>query len=156
MTTPGSNLLRQALTVIKPQPVTWYKAAGRTLNNIGQDVPYYEGAQSILGSFQPVPRNLYQTLGLDLQKEYFDFFAYYPLEDVKRDFSSDLLVFHGRWYQCESADAWFGIDGWLEMRCVFILNPPVWINEPPIFGFDGPGSGYVGFDQGRFSPGQDG
>lgn len=146
---PGSNLLNMALTVIAKQSITYFKALGRSLNNIGQDVTIYDLPTIILGSFQPVPRKLYETYGLDLQKSYFTFYTSNNIIDVGRDVSGDQIVFQNLRYQCESSNDWFGEDGWVGVLCVLIKEQ----NEDVlIFGFNTnpPTDNYVNFNKGNF------
>lgn len=130
---PGSNLLNMALTVIAKQAITYYQATGRALNNIGQDVTTYAAATVIVGSFQPVPRQLYQQFGLDLQKSYYTFYTSNNIFDVMRDVSGDQIAFNGQRFQCESNNDWFALDGWKGILCVLIGSEPL---DQPIFGFN--------------------
>ncbi len=115
MSIPGRNLLKTALKVIASTPIVYYQALGRTLNAVGQDVTTYNSPLTLLGSWQAVPRSLYEQYGLDLQKTYFNFFVSKELVDIERDVSNDLLVYQNNVYQCQSATEWFGIDGWIQM-----------------------------------------
>jgi hypothetical protein len=117
---PGSNLLNMALTVIAKQTISYYRAVSRSLNSVGQDVTVYAGVVSIVGSFQPVPRQLYEQYGLDFQKSYFTFYTSNNLIDVQRDVSADRIAFQGLLYQCESNNDWYGEDGWKGVLCVLI------------------------------------
>lgn len=120
MTTPGSNLLKQALTVIFPQVINYYASAGRSVNSIGQYVTVYAAGQLIRGSFQAVPRKLYMAYGLDLQKSYYTFYTLADMIDVQRDVSNDQLVYNGLRYQVESDNDWFAQDGWKGVLCCYI------------------------------------
>lgn len=122
MSVPGSNLLNLALTVIAPQTVIYYKALQRTLNNVGQDVTLYAPAVNLEGSFQTVPKNLYETYGLDFQKTYATFYTSTNIIDIQRDVSADQIIFNGKRYQCESNNDWFAVDGWMGVLCVMVGN----------------------------------
>ena len=117
---PGQNLLNMALTVIQRQTITYYQYVSRSLNAVGQDVTVYAAPVSIVGSWQPVPRQLYMSYGLDLQKDYFTFYTSNNLLDIERDVSGDQLVFNGARYQCQSNNDWFALDGWKGILCVKI------------------------------------
>lgn len=117
---PGSNVLNMAFSIIAKQSVIYYRFIGRTLNDVGQDVATYEPGSLLKGSFQPVQRNLYEALGLDLQKEYYWFYVSKALMDVSRNVSGDQLAFQGNRFQCESSTDWFAMDGWLAILCVRI------------------------------------
>lgn len=117
---PGVNLLNLALSVIQQQTVIYYKFDERTVNDVGQYQSSFENGVEIVGSFQPVPRNLYRTYGLDFQKEYYTFYTSNDLLDLQRDVSGDQIEFMGKRYQCESNNDWFKLDGWKGVLCVNI------------------------------------
>ena len=132
---PGQNLLNMALTVIARQTITYFRATGRTLNNVGQNITQYALPVSVVGSFQPISRQLYEQYGLDFQKDYYTFYTSNDLIDVVRDVSADQIEFNGQRFQCESANDWFVLDGWVGMLCVLIQNDI--ISDDAIFGFNG-------------------
>lgn len=118
MTVPGSNLLRQALSVIASQCFQYFAFTGRTTNDIGQDVAQYATPTTLRGSVQPVPRSMYQTYGLDFQQNYLNVYVSRSLLDIARDVSGDQIAFQGKRYQCVSKTPWYGIDGWDAILCV--------------------------------------
>lgn len=117
---PGSNLLNRALRLIMRQTVVYYQFVSRAPDDVGQDVTTYASPVNITGSFQPVPRTLYDAYGLDLQKSYYTFYTSNNLLDIERDVSGDQLVFNNRRFQCESDNDWFAVDGWKGVLCVDI------------------------------------
>lgn len=150
---PGQNLLNMALTVIAKQTITYYRFASRALNDIGQDVTTYQDPIFIVGSFQPVPRTLYEQYGLDLQKDYFTFYTSTDNYDVRRNVSGDQIAFNGDRYQCESNNEWFALDGWNGILCVKIgEDTPA--SESVVWGFNSPtdNSTNVNFGHGNFLP----
>lgn len=118
--TPGSNLLKRALKLIRRQTISYYQFINRSLNGIGQDITVYATPINIVGSFQAVPRNLYDAYGLVLQKSYYTFYTSTNAFDIARDISGDQIVFNGRKFQCESNNDWFALDGWKGILCVDI------------------------------------
>lgn len=116
---PGSNLLKSALSVIATQTVNYYQFSSRTINDVGQSVATYLPVQQIKGSFQAVQKNLYQTYGLDLQKNYANFYVSTNIIDVQRDITPDLIVYNNTVYSCESNMYWFPIDGWV---CILLVQ----------------------------------
>lgn len=108
----GGNLLNLALTVIPKQSVEWFRDNGKTTNEIGLDVTTFVDGGIIKGSFQPVPRDKLQELGLDYNKSYCNFFVSTNMIDLTRDKSGDQFVFAGERYQVISNTEWFQIDGW--------------------------------------------
>lgn len=110
---PGNNLLNMCLRIIAPQTVYWYQSVSSPLNSIGQNVTEYAAPLSILGSFQPVSRQVIFNLGLDMQKSYFVFYSSNNFQDIERDKSPDLLVQGLNVYQIASCAEWFDQDGWV-------------------------------------------
>lgn len=119
---PGSNLLNMAFGAIAQQTVAYYVNTGRTANSIGMQVPSFAAPVNVRGSFQPVPRSKYEYMGLDFQKNYFNFYVSRSVIDLARGVAGDQLVFNGKKFQCESKTDWFGIDGWDAVLCVEIGN----------------------------------
>lgn len=117
---PGQNILNMALTVIRRQTVQYYRYSTRSLNSVGQNVTVYLPVINIVGSWQPVPKSMYMSYGLDLQKEYFTFYTSNDVLDIGRDVSGDQIVFMSRRYQCQSDVEWFKLDGWKAILCVYI------------------------------------
>jgi len=117
---PGSNLLNAALSVIAAQLVTYHQYTGTVQNDIGTDVATYAANQTIRGSWQPVPRRLYQSLGLDFGRTYVTFYASKDILDVERDVSGDQLTYLNKRYQVLQANDWTGVDGWTGVLVVQI------------------------------------
>ena len=151
---PGQNLLNMAFRIIAKETVLYYKDLGRTLNSVGQDITEYAAGVPLSGSFQPVPRKLYELYGLDLQKDYYTFYVSAALLDVDRDISGDQIAFNGQRFQCESDNDWFAIDGWKGVLCVHIgidiADPVIWgFNEVPSI------NSYRNFSNGNFVGGEE-
>jgi hypothetical protein len=115
---PGQNLLNMCLTLIHKQTVQYYQFVSRETNSVGQDITTYASPIILVGSFQPVPRKLYELYGLDLQKDYSTFYTSNNLLDITRDVSGDQIAYIGRRYQVESDNDWFSQDGWKGVLCV--------------------------------------
>lgn len=122
MSVPGSNLLKKALTVIAKQGFQYYQFQTRSPNAVGQDVAAYYPPVPGRGSVQPVPRNLYQAYGLDLQKNYMNFYMPQDVIDIERDVSGDQIKFNCKTFQCLSKTDWYGIDGWIQVLAVEITS----------------------------------
>ena len=120
MSYPGSNILNQAMRVISRQNFTYYPFAERTVNSVGVFQPTYGQPVPAQGSAQPVPKRLYEQMGLDLTKTYFNFYVPQSVIDINRDVSSDYFVFQGNTYTCESITPWFGIDGWVQVLAILV------------------------------------
>jgi hypothetical protein len=115
---PGANVFNIAMSVIGKQTITYYQYLGREVNEIGIYVPIYNEGNIITGSFQPVPRSIYRTQGLDLQRRYFTLYSSTNFLDINRNVSSDQIVFNNRKFQCESNIDWYEIDGWTGVLCI--------------------------------------
>jgi hypothetical protein len=129
---PGQNLLRMASTMIVQQNLSYYQAENRTLNSIGQYVTTFAPPIRMRGNWQPVPRQLYEVYGLDLQKDYYTFYTSNNVLDLDRDITADQLAFNGELFQVESDNDWFALDGWKGVLCVHIGADDA---QPNIFGF---------------------
>ena len=149
MPIPGQNLLNMALTVIAKQPLTYYQFTGRTQNSVGQDITTYLHGRIIYGSWQPVPRHLYEQFGLDWNRDYFVLYTSNNTIDVSRNVSGDQVAFNGQRYQCESNNEWFNLDGWNGIICVHIGDDTA---DTRIWGFGSKSTpnSYVNFGNGNF------
>lgn len=109
---PGSNLLDDATMVINTIEIQYMAFTSRVTNAVGQWVTTYGASVPVQASIQAVPRNIYQQLGLDLQKQYINVFASLAVTDLDRDVTGDRFVLpDGRLYQIQSQSDWYGIDG---------------------------------------------
>jgi hypothetical protein len=115
---PGSNLLRAALGVIRPQGFQLERFTGRETNAAGYQVPAYADAVTVSGSVQAVPRAMYQNLGLDLSKEYISVYTSEDIKTVERDGAGDRIVWNGWRFVCESPTDWRAQDGWRQILAV--------------------------------------
>lgn len=130
MAIPGANILNMALRIIAAQGIVYYAPISRVLNEIGQYVTTYAAPISLPGSFQPVDRQIMQTLGLDMQKSYYIFYTSYDLQDVERDMSPGLLVgLRNDVLQIETDNDWFKQDKWKGvLTCYSALPVPTLTN----------------------------
>jgi hypothetical protein len=118
MMVPGSNLLGMALSVIQPQTIGHHAWAGRTIDDAGEYVTTYADPVDIEGSMQAVNKKLYQTLGLNLAKNYAQLYTSANVRPTSRDRSGDMLEYAGRWWLAESDMNWSAQDGWRKLLCV--------------------------------------
>ncbi len=118
MMIPGGNLLNLALSVIAKQPMIYSRFIKRTTGENGMFISQYAPEIPVTGSFQPVPRNLYQVMGLDFQKNYANIFISRNILDVERDVAGDQFKVCGNVWQAESKTAWNAVDGWDQVLCV--------------------------------------
>ena len=109
---PGTNLLRQAQTLIRPTTVTYFQFMGRTTNTIGQDVSSYAPGVAISANVQAVKRAFYQRMGLDYTKRYIEIWTTTDTVDLYRDRAGDQIEWEGRRYELMNEEEWTPIDGW--------------------------------------------
>lgn len=122
MSIPGANILASALSIIAQQPFQYFAFQSRTPNSIGQDVTTYTPPVTLRGSVQPVPRTMYQSYGLDFQRNYINVYVSQAITDIARDVSGDQIVFQCNTYQCISKTPWVGIDGWDAVLAVQVVT----------------------------------
>lgn len=114
MSTPGSNLLLDALSIIESTPVMYYAFASTITNAGGVDVTTYAaGVEIDVGSVQGIPRELYGRLGLDFEKRSIEWLVpSLNVIDWARDTSGDVIEVFGRRWQLKGAEDWWDVDGW--------------------------------------------
>lgn len=118
MRVPGSNLLSVAMRVINPQTVQWRAFEGRTKNSRASYVDGYAPAVDVFAAVQPVPRALYQQLGLDLSKSYWTIWVQPDVRVLNRDTTGDLVLYGTRTLKCESDTNWRESDGWRKILSI--------------------------------------
>ena len=115
---PGANILNMATRVIAQQTFYYSMFMSRAVNSLGYDIAQYAPAVTVKGIVQPIPRTLYQNMGLDFQKNFYNFFLPQDIIDIARDVSGDQFTFNGGTYQCLSKTNWSAIDGWVQVLTV--------------------------------------
>lgn len=124
MSTPGGNLLALAFSAITPTSIPFYKFASRTANTVGVFVSTYEDPVALLASVQAVPRNVYQDLGLDFQKDYVMVYAIRDIKDIGRGTSGDRIAWNNSLWQLVSESDWYAMDTWVGVLAVRIGPAP--------------------------------
>lgn len=120
MIVPGSNLLGMALGVIGSQSVVLYRAIDRDQNPRGDWVTVFAPGVPVEGSWQPVDSRKYVELGLDLKRQYFNFYTSEPIEGAERGTGADQCRRDGRIYEVVGDTPWQSIDGWTSAMFVDI------------------------------------
>lgn len=129
MSVPGSNLLLEALSIIEPQTVRYFRFLSRIANAAGVLASTYEAGVDVEeGSLQAVPLTRYASIGLDLKKKYTSWFVCEEVVGVDRDRSGDLYEFNGRRYEVVTETNWFVQDGW---TCVIGIDIGPAVPEVP-------------------------
>ncbi len=106
------NLLKKAQSIIPKQSFDYLEFTGRTTNEIGIDIATYSAAVQFFGSVQPIPRKVYQEMGLDWKKNYINIYSSDIITGIERDSSGDKIIFNGVEFQALSENDWQPIDGW--------------------------------------------
>lgn len=118
---PGNNLLRQALRLIRPQTVTYFRAIGRVTAPGGRDVTQFAPAETLANvSVQAVPLSRYEMLGLDFQKVYVSLFATVDVTGIARDRAGDEFLWNNQRYAVVMETQWFVQDGWTNVVAVLV------------------------------------
>jgi hypothetical protein len=110
--TPGSDLLNDALDVVNPQALQYYRFLSRELNDVGQYISSFEDPVAVYGSMQPVPKTKYEAYGLDLTKSYFTLYLSANTVGIVRGSSGDQFGYNNQRFQIESNTDWHPADGW--------------------------------------------
>lgn len=121
---PGLNILALANKVIATQTLLYAQYTSRAANDVGVWITTYATAVSIQGNIQPVPRNRYENMGLDFQKNYVQIFVQKDVLDIERDVTGDQFTYAGKIYEAQSRTEWFTQDGWDQVLCVEVIAPP--------------------------------
>ena len=131
MTTPGSNILRRAQFLLGKQTVNYFEQTTRQVNAVGLIAPSFEPPVALLCSVEPVQRNLYESLGLDFQKNYATIFITRNLIDLVQGKAGDRFGWNGRMWQVQSDMNWNGMDGWVSSISVDVgPDPNVYLKVP--------------------------
>ena len=123
MSIVGTNILNTALSAIGRKTFVYYAYKQQATNSYGIIVPEYEDPVEIQGNAQPIKRSLYTPegmQGLDLQKNYMNFFIPQRILDLRRDVTGDRIVFEGKTFQALSLTDWADVDGWVKVLAIQI------------------------------------
>lgn len=117
-----NNLFNQAATIIPTQGGEIRRWKGRVRNSKGVMVDTYAAPAPICGSFQAVPRTLFEQMGLDYKKTYYMLFTSEDVTGLQRDEAGDRVLFEGRLLKAQVEGGWKPIDGWSGVLMVEIPN----------------------------------
>jgi hypothetical protein len=106
------NLLNDALAVIPPQTGQITRFASRTKNARNQWVNTYDTAADITGSFQAIPRDKMEQMGLDFKKVHYVLYTSEDAAGFKRGEAGDVIVYAGMTFQLVVEGGWKPVDGW--------------------------------------------
>ncbi len=112
MTIPGFNLYAMATRLIGKEEYTHFAEAARTTDDRGIQTTTFAAGVTLFDSIQPVPRTLYESLGLDLSRYYVMIYTDNPLLVVERGTGGDQIEYQSERYQLLSNTDWRPQDGW--------------------------------------------
>lgn len=122
MSIPGQNILAAALSIIAKQTFTYSAFIGRSLASNADQVPTYTTPITVQGSVQPVPRHLFEQMGLSFQSNYANFYVPQSVLDIARGVAGDQFIFNGQTYEAISKTPWHAIDGWDAVLCIQVTR----------------------------------
>ena len=120
MQIPGSNLLSLANRLIAQQILQYAQYQTRAVNSVGVWNTTYNQPVQILGNIQPVPRQRYENMGLDFQKNYAIIYVQKNVIDIDRNVAGDQFTYNGIIYEAISKTNWFAQDDWVGVLCVAV------------------------------------
>ncbi len=120
MIVPGSNLLNQAMRVIKPTPGVQLKVfTGEAENDYGATVPSYADAVPLRNcSVQPLAFRDIQVLGLTVGKRYITVWLLGQSKSAYRGGQADQILWNGSTWTVLEPTSWAVQDGWTQLVAV--------------------------------------
>lgn len=106
------DLLALAMTVIPPEKIRLYKGGEMSVDEYGIERPEYAEAEEIKASVQAVNNQMYQTFGLDLQKNYKLVYASVKLAGINSQAVPDRVEYDGKYYDVVRETDWTTYNGW--------------------------------------------
>ena len=122
MPIPGNNIYQQATAIIARQTYDYYQFIGTAIDARGRQTSQYNPAVTLADSIQAVPRELYQDLGLDFERDTIRIYTDNQLFAIERDYSGDQIDYRGARFQLLSDTDWQSQDGWREIFAVRLVN----------------------------------
>ena len=113
-----------AQQLIPPETVSWSAWQSNTKLSTGVIKPVYADPVDIKANVQAVPRSMYETFALDLQKNYVTVYTLQTLRDLERNEACDRIDYGGRRYDVQSNTDWTNQDGWQGAICVDVGPTP--------------------------------
>ncbi len=123
---PGMNLYAMASSIIGKSVYTYFAPDSRVLDARGIWVSTEAVGVVLNDSIQAIPRELYESLGLDLSRYYVMIYTDNPLVVVDQGTSGGQIEFESERYQLESETDWSPIDGWRGVLAIRlnVSSPP--------------------------------
>jgi len=119
-----NNLYQKATRVIPTQTGNIIRFDSRTKNARGQWITTVAAPDTIEGSFQAIPREKQEQMGLEMKKSYFMLYTDQDISGLKRGASGDFINYAGSQWQVETGGGWKSVDGWTGVLLVRIGDAP--------------------------------
>ncbi len=112
MVFPGGNLYAMATRLIGKSSYTYFAFVSRVLDDRGVWNSTYAAGTSLADSIQPIPRELYESMGLDLDRYYLMVHTDNDLLVLDRGRGADQIEYQSDRYELLSDNDWMPQDGW--------------------------------------------
>jgi hypothetical protein len=112
------NILNVALRLIPAVNFQYREYLGSELSAVGQDVPQYGEWQAVRGHAQPLKKNLYEKIGLQISDNAYNFFIPAHATGVSQKISPDQILFSGKTWDIVKTADWFSYDGWVAVVAI--------------------------------------
>ncbi len=109
---PGGNLYAMATRLIGKSSYTYFAATGQVTDDRGFRNTTYAAGTSLADSIQPIPRELYESMGLDLDRYYLMVYTDNDLLVLDRGRGADQIEYQSDRYELLSDNDWMPQDGW--------------------------------------------
>jgi len=116
------NLLNQALTVIPSQSGTLFKFDSRVINRVGQYITTFATGIPVNGSFQAIPREILEEMGLDTKSVHYMLYTSDDVSGLFRGGRGDQIEYEGFRLQAKKEGGWKPVDGWSGIMLVEVPN----------------------------------
>lgn len=110
------NLHSYAKQIIPQRKFTYSKYSGMVEGANGVDTPRYSSQKVGYGSVQPVPKKVYQSLGLNSEKEYIHIVTDACINGYAD--IGDKVYFCGKDYRVMDCEDWRQVSDWSGVMCI--------------------------------------
>ena len=97
---------------------TFLKYLGTTIDDMGRDIPQFDEPKTLTGSIQAVSNEMYEQLGLDLNKNYKIVFSSTLMKSLAEDIQPDRIIYNNRTFELVENKNWYDTNGWTKALVV--------------------------------------
>lgn len=116
------NLCGISKSVLSADTLAWYKYLIAATDDLGLDQPVYADKIYIKANVQNLDREMVQSRGFDLEKNYITIFVEEYLVGIGRDVAGDIVIYKGKQYKCLAVNDWHSQNGWVQVNAVLAEN----------------------------------